>query len=94
MGAMSEVGTNLPEPRKGGVRALTVARNQYDARPKGGKPGGGNLSNTGRGAGDDDDLAVNGGLLGSRNRFRMRPSLTSKFARLHVRAIAANSTVW
>src|SRR5216684_1101248 len=68
MGAMSDVGTNLPEPRKGGVRTPAVARHQDDARPKSGQPGGGNLSDTGRGAGDDDDLAVNGSLLGSRGR--------------------------
>ena len=89
MGAMGDVGADLPECCEGGVRTPAVARHQDDACPKSGQLGGGNLSDTGRGAGDDDDLAVNGGLLGVSSRFRMRPSLTPKFRRLQVRAIAA-----
>src|SRR6266436_670597 len=37
-GAMSYVGTSLPESRKGGVRTPAVARYQDEARPKSGKP--------------------------------------------------------
>ena len=84
MGAMGNVGTCLPECCEGGVRTPAVARLHYDARAQGSQPDGGDLSDAGRGAGDDDDLAVNGGLLGSDTRFRMRPSLTPKFGRLQV----------
>jgi hypothetical protein len=94
MGAMGNVGTCLPECCEGGVRTPAVARHQDDACLKSGQLGGGNLSNTGRGAGDDDDLAVNGSLLGSDTRFRMRPSLTPKFGQLQIDRIAATSTVW
>jgi hypothetical protein len=65
MGAMRDVRANLLESRKGNVCTPAVARHQDDTCPKSGQPDSGNLSDTGRGAGDDDDLAVNERLLGS-----------------------------
>jgi hypothetical protein len=64
MGAMGDVGTRLPQCCEGSIRTPAVARRQDDARPKSGQPGGSDLTDAGRGASDDDDLAVNGGLLG------------------------------
>src|SRR5215467_6447863 len=69
MGAMSDAGSSLPEPCQGRVRPPAVTRHQDDARPESGKPGGGNLSDTGRGASDNHDLAVN----------RRLPELSSGF---------------
>jgi hypothetical protein len=63
MGAVGKAWTCLPKRRERGVRAPAVTRHQDDARPESGKPSGGNLSDAGRGAGDDDGLAVNGSLL-------------------------------
>jgi hypothetical protein len=65
MGAVTGVGTGLLQSREGGVRTPSVTRHHDDARAESGQPGGGNLPDAGRGAGDDDDLAVNGSLLRS-----------------------------
>jgi len=48
---------------------LRVPRHQNDSRPKRGKPRSGDMPDAGGGTGDDNDLAVNGGLLGSKFPF-------------------------
>jgi hypothetical protein len=62
---MGGVGASLTQLRKGGLRPLLVPCHQYDSRSKCSKPRGGDVSDARGGTGDDDDLPVNGGLLGS-----------------------------
>ncbi len=64
MGGVGDARTRLPQSREGGVRPPAVARDQDDARAERGELQGGDLSDAGRGAGDDNDLAVNGSLPG------------------------------
>ena len=68
MRPVGEVGADLTQLREGGVRPLAAPCHQNDPRPQRGKPCGGDISDARSGTGDDDDLAVNGGLLRSRCR--------------------------
>jgi hypothetical protein len=63
MDAVAAIGTGLLQSREGGICTPAVTRYQHDAGAERGQPGGGNLPDAGRCAGDDDDLAVNGSLL-------------------------------
>jgi hypothetical protein len=63
MGAVSGVRTGSPELRERRVGAPAIARHEDDARAKRGQLRGRDLPDARRGAGDDDDLAVNGSLL-------------------------------
>ena len=63
MRPVGKAGASLTQLREGGLGPLRVPRHQNDARPKRGKPRGGDMPDAGGGTGDDNDLAVNGGLL-------------------------------
>ena len=69
MRPVGKAGASLTQLREGGLCPLRVPRHQNDSRPKCSKPRGGDLPDAGGGAGDDNDLAVNGGLLGSKFPF-------------------------
>jgi hypothetical protein len=73
MRPVGKAGASLTQLREGGLCPLRVPRHQNDSCSERGKPRSSDLPDAGGGTGDDNDLAVNGGLL--RSKFRSNAAI-------------------